>query len=67
MYTINTVIDKLCFVRSSNKIDTGIRIVHSAKQNTKDVNKRLFLSPIGNIFDRVDAITYNLQECLINY
>lgn len=57
--TINTVIDKLCLDRSSNKSGTGIRIVHSAKQNTRDVNKRLFLSPIGNIFDNVEANTYN--------
>lgn len=36
-----------------------MRIVHSAKQKTKDVNKRLFLSPIGSIFERVAANTYN--------
>lgn len=54
---MNTVIDKLCLERNSNKSGTGIRIVHSAKQNTSDVNKRLFLSPIGNMFDRVAAKT----------
>jgi len=53
LHTMNTVIDKLCFDRSSNNSGTGIHIVHSAKQNTNDVNKRLFLSPIGNIFASV--------------
>lgn len=50
---MNTVIAKLCLDRSSNNSGTGIHIVHSAKQNTRDVNKRLFLSPIGNIFASV--------------
>lgn len=56
--TINTVIDKFCLDRISNKVETGKRIVHSAKQNTRDVNKRLFLSPIGNMLDRVADNTY---------
>jgi len=53
LHTMNTVIAKLCLDRSSNNSGTGIHIVHSAKQNTRDVNKRLFLSPIGNIFASV--------------
>lgn len=54
---MNIVINKFCLDCNSINIVIGIRIVHSAKQNTRDVNKRLFRSPIGNILDKVLART----------
>lgn len=61
-YTMNTFINKLFLGCNSIKTLIGMAIVHSAKQNVKEINKRLFLSPIGNIFDKAAINAYKKKK-----
>lgn len=67
IYTINIVINKLCLGCNSIKTVIGMDIVHSAKQNVKEINKRLFLSPIGNIFDKEAINACRKKKSIFNF